>query len=1032
MGHWTPRKVLIAASVVVCGLTAGHSWAATSAHLFDALIVRVKSSLGKGHMTQALRAAKGAVALAKKPDGGKGARLATALLAEASVYAALGSYKKALPLQLQALKIREEILGPEDLGTAECLEYLDITYSQLDDYREALRVGTRALAIREKVLGPEHPDTALSLEHLAGSYGAVTQHDKALPLQLRALAIYERVRGPEHTDTANSLNYLARIYSALAQYDKALPLDLRALSIYEKVLGPEHSDTARSLNNLAATYSALAQHDKALPLDLRALAIWEKVHGPGHSKTATSLGNLAATYSALAQYDKALPLELRALAIREKVLGAEHSDTAQSLNNLASTYSDLAQYDKALPLELRALAIREKVLGPDHSDTARSLNNLAATYSALAQHDKALPLDLRALAIWEKVHGPAHPSTAQSLNNLAGTYGALAQHDKVLPLQLRALEIREKTLGEEHPDTAQSLHNLAATYSELAQHDKALELQLQALAIYEKAHGFDHPYTARSLNNLGATYLKLALPDLAIAHFKSSVNAYQSTRKRLSRIGFAEVRSYTEAVSGTYQKLATALTDQGRLAEAQMVLDMLKEDEHFDFIRRSAGADPRRTRIDYTPTEERWMSRYREIAYRLAALGREEQALQKQAKLGLSDEQRKRQAAQAADLKVAQAAFESFLEEMRKEFVAKGPARSIELAESSVKALAELQALLKDLGDDVVLLQIYLTDEQVNFLLTTPGVQLARSVTIKTQEVNRQVAALNRQLRDPKSDQLRAAQALYKLLLAPVEQDLQQAGARTVMLSLDGVLRYLPFGVLHDGQRYALQRWNLPVYTSVVRERLRDAANANWQAAGLGVTRKHGEFDPLPAVRAEMRSIIRTGATGVLPGEVHLDEAFTAQRLKDVIQRSFPVVHVASHFRFSPGTEVNSFLLLGDGNQLTLGDIRIQNYRFDDVDLLTLSACETGLGGGRDQRGREIEGFGVLAQQQGARAVLATLWNVADSSTATLMGDMYRRRAQGGQSKIEALRQAQIALASQPRTSHPFYWAPFVLMGNWK
>jgi CHAT domain-containing protein len=514
--------------------------------------------------------------------------------------------------------------------------------------------------------------------------------------------------------------------------------------------------------------------------------------------------------------------------------------------------------------------------------------------------------------------------------------------------------------------------------------------------------------------------------------FKSAVNAYQATRERVARIGTTELRSYTDSISGAYQKLASVLTDQGRLAEAQIVLDMLKEDEQFDFIRRSAGADPRRTRIGYTPTEERWMSRYREIADRLAALGREEQALQKQANLGLSDEQKKRQGALAADLKVAQSAFESFLEQMRQEFATKGPARSVEFAESSVKALAELQDLLKGLGDDVALLRIYLTDEQVNFLLTTPGVQLARNVKIKTQDLNRQVAELNRLLRDPKADPLPAAQALYKLLLAPVEQDLQQAGAKTVMLSLDGVLRYLPFGVLHDGQRYALQRWNLPVYTSVVRERLREAANPNWQAAGLGVTRKHGNFDPLPAVRTEMSSIIRTGATGVLPGEVHLDEAFTAQRLKDVSQRRFPVVHVASHFQFSPGTEINSFLLLGDGTQLTLGDIRTQNYRFDDVDLLTLSACDTGLGGGRDQRGREIEGFGVIAQQQGAKAVLATLWKVADSSTATLMGDMYRRRVQGGLSKIEALRQAQMAMAAQPRTAHPFYWAPFVLMGNWK
>lgn len=258
------------------------------------------------------------------------------------------------------------------------------------------------------------------------------------------------------------------------------------------------------------------------------------------------------------------------------------------------------------------------------------------------------------------------------------------------------------------------------------------------------------------------------------------------------------------------------------------------------------------------------------------------------------------------------------------------------------------------------------------------------------------------------------------------------AGAKTVMLSLDGALRYLPFAALHDGERYLAQRWNLPMYTSVTRNRLRDAATPQWQAAGLGVTRALGEFAALPAVKAEMRSIIKAGGGGILPGEVHLDEAFTALRFKDVSQRSFQLLHVASHFRFSPGTEVNSFLLLGDGQQLTLGDIRTQNYRFDNVDLLTLSACDTGLGGGRDAQGREIEGFGVIAQQQGAKAVLATLWPVADESTSQLMAEMYRRRQDQQLTKIEALRQAQLSLLAQSRYAHPFYWAPFILMGNWK
>jgi CHAT domain-containing protein len=531
---------------------------------------------------------------------------------------------------------------------------------------------------------------------------------------------------------------------------------------------------------------------------------------------------------------------------------------------------------------------------------------------------------------------------------------------------------------------------------------------------------------------LAHEHLLRGQPEIAVVFLKIAVNIYQTQRERISNIGSAELETYTKSVEGTYRGLASILTEQGRLDEAQLVLDMLKEDEQFEFVRRSANADPRRSRMAFNATEQAWTQRYRQVADRLAALGAEEVALQKQAKLGLTTEQQQRQKAVAADLAVARQAFQAFLDELRSSFAQKGPARAVEVVETSQKALRDLQSLLKGLGDDAVLLQYYITDDKVGMLLTTPGVQLARSSQVNAKDLNRQIGEFRRLLRDPKSNPQPAAQALYQLLVAPVAQDLAQAGAKTVMLSLDGALRYVPFAALHDGQQYLAQKWNLPMYTSVTRDKLRDAVAQEWQAAALGLTQAVGEFDALPAVRAEMRSIVKDGRTGVLPGEVHLDKAFSAARLKDVSQRPFQLLHVASHFRFSPGTEVNSFLLLGDGQQLTLGDIRTQNFRFDQVDLLTLSACDTGLGGGRDAQGREIEGFGVIAQQQGAKAVLATLWPVADQSTALLMADLYKRRQSQRLTKIEALRQAQLGLMAQPRYAHPFYWAPFILMGNWK
>jgi CHAT domain-containing protein len=229
----------------------------------------------------------------------------------------------------------------------------------------------------------------------------------------------------------------------------------------------------------------------------------------------------------------------------------------------------------------------------------------------------------------------------------------------------------------------------------------------------------------------------------------------------------------------------------------------------------------------------------------------------------------------------------------------------------------------------------------------------------------------------------------------------------------------------------------MAIYTEASRDRLRDRPQAEWRVAGLGLTRKIEGFSELTAVKAELESIIKVGEKGVLPGEMHFDAAFNAPRMRDALDKGYPVLHIASHFVFRPGTEADSFLLLGDGARLTLRDLRDDDYRFRDVDLITLSACETALGGGQDANGLEIEGFGALAQKQGARGVIATLWPVADESTGIFMQQFYRLRQEKKLTKAEAMRQVQTAFirgsasSASGTYSHPYFWAPFILMGNW-
>jgi len=414
------------------------------------------------------------------------------------------------------------------------------------------------------------------------------------------------------------------------------------------------------------------------------------------------------------------------------------------------------------------------------------------------------------------------------------------------------------------------------------------------------------------------------------------------------------------------------------LAEAQEVLELLKEDELFEFIRRSESKDLVRRKIQPTPIEQ---------------------------------------------------AFTHLMGELKNEVIASKTERSADVEQLSQTAQSEIREILKALGDEVVLVQYFITDTELGMLVTTARTQKVYKSKVASTDLNLKIGSFLGYLRERKSQfPQKLAQELYQLLFAPMAADLAQAGIRTVMISADGALRYVPFAALHDGRDYLIARYALPTYTSVTRHNLKASSQSAWTGAGLGVTQAHGDLKALPAVRDELHSIMGPA----IPGEIYLDQAFTAERLQAVGRQRLPVVHIASHFTFSPGTELNSFLLLGDGSQLNLGAIRTGDYQLSGVDLLTLSACETVLGFGRDKKGREIEGFGVIAQQKGAKAVIATLWPVEDTSTSMLMAAVYRNRQTQGLTKIEALRQAQLSLQKQTKYSHPYFWAPFILMGNWK
>ncbi|NJO47199.1 MAG: CHAT domain-containing protein [Oscillatoriales cyanobacterium RM2_1_1] len=276
------------------------------------------------------------------------------------------------------------------------------------------------------------------------------------------------------------------------------------------------------------------------------------------------------------------------------------------------------------------------------------------------------------------------------------------------------------------------------------------------------------------------------------------------------------------------------------------------------------------------------------------------------------------------------------------------------------------------------------------------------------------------------SDQrLQLYQQAYDWLIRPVQTDLAQAGIKTLVFFLDSELRNLPMAALYDGQQYLLEQYGVAVSPGLQLLESRPTVLENDAAITAGLSEARQGFLPLPGVKQEIQQI-----SAEVAAEVILNQAFTTKNLEAAIESSSArILHLATHGQFSSDAR-KTFVLTWDG--------RINVKDFDEllrsrqggnqvpVDLLVLSACQTALG---DRRA--ALGLAGMAVRSGARSTVASLWAVWDDSTTDLMVEFYKQLEQPGVTKAEALRQAQLTLLQGGKYSHPVYWAPFILVGNW-
>jgi CHAT domain-containing protein len=891
------------------------------------------------------------------------------------------------------------------------------------------------------------------------------------------------VEGRAHLRLAAALRRQGRFDEAHALRDRALTLSLsipdpRLQRTIEKAFTrflPESDEARRWIDGLASRLVARAAEaraggdrrgeaaaleiagnaiarglwdgDRAVPVYERALEAWQSA---ADSKgQARVLYLLAFCHRRGWRQAKALDYYARALKLQRDV--GDRAGEAESLMDLGYLYRRIGDPTSAVAPWRRAAEIFEQ--WGDDDDRAQMEVNLAELEienEAVARLERALRLFLRA----------GNPRGVAAVYQDLGHHAVL-RGDRSAALRLfgQARELYHKVGNRMYEPELLRLE--AAVHQDSGELDEALRCTREAVAIARGANAREQE--AASLLLL-ATLLRDRTPGFAILHGKQAINVYQSLRADNVALTPDLRVKLTASLAGAYRTVADILAENRLLGEAQEVLELLKQEELEQMLRRSKPSSAEG--IPLTPTQKDVDKRYEDALGTVTAAAAAYAALS--GKATRTPEEEARLAALRADVEHANREFARFLAAMEKDL---GPVLA-RVVHDEVRESRGLMKILPQLGEGTVAVTTIVGDRALRIILVTAGVMKGFDVPISSAELSKQVLALSEALKDRRLDPRPPALAMYRTLVEPIAKDLDGARALNIMWSLDGPLRYVPVAALWDGERWLVERYATSLLTRGSQSRLLEPPKPNWVALALGVTEPHAGLPALPGVREEIREVVGDGEGhgGVLRGRTLLDGAFTRDRLVAALEERRPVVHVASHYvlqRTRPeDTEAEgSYLLLGDGGHLTLSEIdALPDTLLQPIDLIALSACETAAA--RDSGdGAEMDGLAAVAQQKGASAVLATLWPVSDGSTPSIMRRFYELRGDRGtngfaNTKARALQVAQREMARNDRSgsrrepargvrvegalpaagehpafpgwTHPFFWAPFVLIGNWR
>ncbi|HEY9707245.1 MAG TPA: tetratricopeptide repeat protein [Oculatellaceae cyanobacterium] len=873
---------------------------------------------------------------------------------------------------------------------------------------------------------------------------AIAKYQEALPLYR---AVGDKAR------EALTLNNIGLVYDDLGETQQALDYYNQSLPLARAV--SDKATEAVILSNIGAVYDALGEKQKALDYYNQSLPLFRGIDNKAGE--ARTLNNIGLVYSALGEKQKALDYYNQSLLLK-RTLDNKVTE-AVTLNNIGRVYDDLGEKQKALDYYNQSLPLFRAV--DNKSGESVTLNNIGGVYDKLGEKQKALDYYNQSLPLARAVSDRA--GQASTLNNIGKVYSDLGQKQTALEYYNQSLPLARAS-GDKAREAA-TFNNIGKVYNDLGEKQKALEYYNQSLPLRRTVG--DKAGEALTLYNIASLERDRGNLNEALTQIEAVINIIENLRtkidsQQLRASYFASVQDYYEFYIDLLMQLHKTHPDKGYDALALTMSERARARNLLEILT-EANADIRRG-VDFK-------------------LAQQERTLQQQLnakefrKYQLLNSQRGKQETQ--ELNNINKDIEpllSQLDDVRSQIRKKNPSYAA-ITQPGAFTL-NLQQIQQQVLDDNTLLLEYSLGKQRSYLWAVTKTSITSYELPKGADIEVAAKAFYEKLKS-EAGSLDEGMKLSQMLLAPVAS---QLGHKRLLIVSDGALQSIPFAALPIpessqessvvGARHVVpllvnhEIVSLPSASTiaVLRNELKDRKPApktlvaiadpvfsrddprfkTSQAQPNNATTipsevKRSAFDI--GVTLDRLKYSRTEAEQILslvPASER-QQAFDFAASRGTATRpdlsQYRMVHLATHGLLNnvhpelsgvvlslvdeKGTDADGFLRLHDIFNLNL-----------PAELVVLSACETGLG-------KDVQGEGLVSLTRGfmyagSKRVVVSLWSVNDSATAEMMKAFYQQMLSTGKNPVAALRAAQLEMWKTQQWKAPYYWAAFVVQGEWR